>query len=135
MREKLKRLDAKIQSIIKRFRIKYYHEFAISVFSFGFAIIYMLYVCVRIPVLTVHLDTTMPFNITQSTLALDLAGIFFALKPVFELLSSVMLLGGFLWATLKLFSHSLVKISEIELVPLPERILDIEKEGEKSNDE
>lgn len=131
MREKLRLLNIRIGSIIKRFRVKYYHEFALSVFGFGLTCIYMLYIWVRLPLLFVHLNTTMKYNAAQAAMGLDLAGMFFALNPIFDFLSSVFLFGGCLWAVFKLFHHSLAKISEIEFVPLSERILEIEKEGKE----
>ena len=135
MKEKLKLLDIKIEAIIKRYRIRYYHEFVMSVVGFGLTCVYMLYVWARIPVFSIHLDTTMAYNITLAIRGQDLAGVFFALNPYFNLVSSLLLLGGCLWGALKLFSHSLGKISEIEYIPLIERVLEIEKEDEESGNE
>lgn len=135
MREKLKLLDIRINSIIKHYRVKYYYEFAMAVFCFGLACIYLLYVWVLLPVYAVHHNTTMTYNIVQAIRGQDLAGVFFALDPSFDLISAVMLFGGCLWGVSKLFYHSLAKISEIELVPLAERILEIEKEGKESGND
>ena len=63
-----------------------------------------------------------------------IAGVFFALNPLFDIVSSILLFGGCLWVVAKLFSHSLIKLSELELLPLKERIRKIEEEGEANNE-
>lgn len=128
-------LNEQLDELLERYRVKYYHEFILSVFSFGIVGIYMLYIYVRIPLLSVHSNTTLAYNLKQTILNLDLAGAFFAFAPYFDFISSVTLFGGCLWGVIKIFHHSLAKISEVELIPLPERIKKIEKEGEEPEDE
>ena len=127
--ENFKQLNEQLDELLERYRVKYYHEFILSVLAYGIAGIYLLYIRAKAFALLVHIDTTFSYNVKEAILSMDLAGFFFALNPFFDMLSSVLLFGGGLWGITKLFHHSLAKISEVELIPLPERIKKIEKEG------
>ena len=135
MKEKSGILKNRIESVLEKFRVKYYYEFALAVFSFGLTCIYVFYVYCRFPVFIVHSDTTMAYNMRLAVQDFDLAGVFFALNPMFDVVSSILLFGGCLWVVAKLFSHSLIKLSELELLPLKERIRKIEEEGEANNEQ
>lgn len=131
MRENLRILKAQFDKEWERLRVKYYHEFALSVVAFGLTGIYLLYVYSRLVVFQAHSSTILSYNIRQAALSADLAGVFFALNPLFDIISSILLFGGCLWGVSKLFTHSLVKLSEVDLLPLTQRIQEIEKEGEE----
>lgn len=133
--DNLRLLNEQLDELLERYRIKYYHEFILSVFSFGCFGIYLIYIYSRLPILFVHQATTFAYNCKEAIRPFDLSGIFFAMDPFFELVSSLTLLAGFLWGSIKILQHSMAKISEIELIPLPERIKKIEKEGEESENE
>ena len=133
--DNLRLLKEQIDELLERYRVKYYYEFILSVFCYGLMGTYALFVWARVPSLVVYTNTTFEYNLSQSLIPFDIVAFFFTFTPFFSYASEAALFFAGMWATTKLWHHSLVKVSEIELIPLPERIKKIEKEGVESKDE
>lgn len=124
-----------IDLFMKKMRVEHYIEFTLALLSQGLVAIYALYIFSRLIPLQVEISS-MRFRESFNNVVLDfnLVDFIYSLEPVWEFLSSFMVLFGIVWASGKFMRHAIGTVAPT----IYERIKEIEEEmhgkGEEDNE-